>query len=118
MIVSSIIGGSKTLIDDTLTKVGQSADAKAVGDKLKEKITAPSSAEVGQVVSVKVVDQNGVPTEFETVKMEATGGSGLPEVTTEDNGKIMQVVDGEWQFVDVVDAETVLFYADGNEVQY
>lgn len=44
--------------------------------------------------------------------------SGLPEVTTADNGKVLQVVDGVWGAVEVVDGNTVLFYADGNEVAY
>lgn len=42
----------------------------------------------------------------------------LPEVTEEDNGKVMQVVDGVWSAMEVVDGNTALFYADGNEVAY
>ena len=39
------------------------------------------------------------------------GGNGesLPTVTTEDNGKMLQVVDGEWSAVTITD---------GNEVAY
>lgn len=76
------VGGVVT--DSSLTKRGVPADAKAVGDAIK----------------------NG------------GGGTGLPEVTEADNGKVLQVVDGVWGAVEVVDGNTVLFYADGNEVDF
>ena len=38
---------------------------------LAEKITAPQTAEVGQVISVKAVDDEGKPTEWECVDLEA-----------------------------------------------
>ena len=106
--------GLLALIDNTLTKAGFLADAKAVGDKLNEKITAPATAEVGQVISVKSVDQNGVPTEFEAVKMSAgssdssTSGSGLPTVTADDNGKMLRVIDASWAVVEVTDITTLV----------
>lgn len=40
---------------------------------------------------------------------EAGGGSGLPEVSTADNGKILRVVDGAWAIVALTNAEEVAF---------
>ena len=40
---------------------------------------------------------------------EAGGGSGLPEVSTADNGKILRVVDGAWAVVALTNAEEVAF---------
>ena len=51
--------------DDTLTKSGKAADAAVVGSALATKITSPATATVGQVVIVKTVDEDGVPTEWE-----------------------------------------------------
>ena len=53
-----------------------------------------------------------------TIIPHFVGGSGLPEVTEADNNKIPMVVNGTWELVEVVDGNTVLFYADGNEVAY
>ena len=47
-----------------------------------------------------VLKVNGVaPDENGNVKVNAGGGTGLPEVTEADNGKIPIVVDGEWENV-------------------
>lgn len=62
------------------------------------------------VIGVKQIDAKYIP--------DGVGGSGLPEITEADNGKIMQVVDGVWSAVEVIDGNTALFYADGNEVTY
>ena len=62
-----------------------------------------------------------VPSEYVTeAELEARleGASGLPSVTEADNNKILQVVNGAWELVSVVDGNTALFYADGNEVAY
>lgn len=74
--------------DKTLTISGAPADAKVVGDR-------------GSQLQATINDLDT-----------------LPEVTEEDNGKVMQVVNGVWSAVEVVDGNTALFYADGNEVVY
>ena len=43
------------------------------------------------------------------IKEGGGSGTGLPTVTTEDNGKMLQVVDGAWSAVTITD---------GNEVAY
>lgn len=68
-------------IDPTLTYRGQSADSKTTGDALRslseEKISKPETAEIGQLLSVKSVDENGKPTEFKTV--DPAGGGVIQE---------------------------------------
>ena len=65
----------KTVTDTTLTVEGAIADAKAVGDKLAEKIPAPATASVGQTIKVSAVDENGKPTAWEAVDFPEGGGS-------------------------------------------
>lgn len=62
-----------------------------------ESIPVPMTAEVGQVVAVKAVDENGKPTEWEAVNV----GSGYDmvivaseEVTTADNKSILSIESG------------------------
>lgn len=64
--------GAGVELDATLSKAGKAADAAAVGDALNSLsaeiancIKAPSTAEVGQTIVVKTVDNDGKPTEFE-----------------------------------------------------
>lgn len=59
-------------IDTTLTQSGKAADAKAVGDALDTKIPIPKTATVGQVISVKAVDDEGKPTAWEPVRVYST----------------------------------------------
>lgn len=58
-----------TVIDTTLSQSGQAADAKAAGDAIGKKIDAPQVAQVGQIVSVKSIDESGKVTETEAVDM-------------------------------------------------
>ena len=79
---------------------------KAVADKMEK----PTAATVGQYVTIKAVDENGVPTEFEAKdlpQVEIT--KELPEVTEGDDGKFLRVVNGTWKAVAITD---------GNEVAY
>lgn len=59
-------------------------------NSLSEKVTRPSSAEVGQMLVVKSVGTNGKPTEFEAVNVPQGGGgsfSGSAKDVTYDNGE-------------------------------
>lgn len=64
--------------------------------KLAEKITAPSTASIGQVICVKAVDENGKPIEWEAVDAPS-GGSDLPVVSAKDKHKYLGIgVDSKW----------------------
>ena len=67
-------------------------------------ISAPATAEVGQTIVVKSVDENGHPTEWEAVGME-----GVPTVTTANNGQFLRVVNGAWAASTVPNAEEASF---------
>lgn len=68
------------------------------------------TAQVGQTIVVKSVDENGKPTEWECVDMPTGGaGSGLPPVTEADNGKVLTVVNGVWTAVELPNAEEASF---------
>ena len=71
--------GASVTLDTTLTQEGQAADAKAVGDAL---------AEFNQMA------QQLLPYL-------------LPEVTADDNGKFLQVVEGAWAAVLLTDVSEV-----------
>lgn len=64
-----------------------------------------TSAQVGQIVKVKAVDDNGKPTQWEAGEM--TGG--LPNVTEENNGQFLRVVNGAWAADTVPSAGGVSF---------
>ena len=102
-----LANNTKPKYDTTFTFSDTPADAKAVGDALATKIAAPATATVGQVIVVKAVDDNGVPTEWEAADM--VSGNFLPDVTSEDNDKIIQVVDGIWTAVNVADSAVATF---------
>lgn len=51
-----------------------------------------TSAQVGQIIKVKAVDENGKPTQWEAGGMP----SGLPNVTENNNGQFLRVVNGTW----------------------
>lgn len=62
-----------TKVNDTATK----GDISQLSEAMAYKVTSPSVAEVGQVIAVKAVDENGKPTEWEAVDMAAGGGSAV-----------------------------------------
>ena len=72
-------------LDTSLTKNGQAADAKAVGDRLQslseeisDCVITPTTATVGQTIVVKTVNENGKPTEWEPTDFPSSGsGSDL-----------------------------------------
>ena len=59
-----------TVIDTTLTKSGQAADAKAAGDAIGNKIDAPQTAQVGEVLTVEEVDAEGKPKKWKTAAVD------------------------------------------------
>lgn len=99
---------SNVQLDETLTDNTKAAPAGMVGElkgELDKKITSPSTAEVGQVLEVETVDENGKPTAWKTATLQ----SELPAVTTADNGKFLRVSDGVWSAVTLTNAEEVAY---------
>ena len=64
-----------TVIDTTLSKSGQAADAKAAGDAIGKKIDAPQTAQVGEVLTVQEVDAEGKPKKWKTAPYASGGGT-------------------------------------------
>lgn len=62
-----------------------------------------TSATVGQTIKVKAVDTDGKPTAWEAVDDR------LPNVTTNDNGKFLRVVNGAWAAAEIASAGGVSF---------
>ena len=62
-------------------------------NELNNKITRPGNAEVGQVLSVKTVNTNGVPTAWEAITLSSSGTNttNIPTPTTADAGKFLRV---------------------------
>ena len=79
--------GSDIIIDPTLSQAGQVADAGAVGQALVQ--ANRMFTELGDAI-----DDIG-----ETI--ENLPRTGLPEVTTADNGKIIMVANGKWVVTDI-----------------
>lgn len=87
------------------------AATAVVTDTVTDAITALSNdvpiityAEVGQTVIVKEVDKNGKPTAW-----EAGTSSPIPEPTSSDNGKFLQVVNGAPVWMAIKNAEEATF---------
>ena len=49
-------------------------ETSQLSEQIADKVTSPNTAEVGQVIAVKAVDENGKPTEWEAVDMASGGG--------------------------------------------
>lgn len=62
-----------------------------------------TSATIGQTIKVKAVDTDGKPTAWEAVDDR------LPNVTTNDNGKFLRVVNGAWAAAEIASAGGVSF---------
>lgn len=62
------VSGGSVDVDATLTKAGYAADAKAAGDAIEKKIEAPQTAQVGEVLTVEEVDEDGKPTKWKAAK--------------------------------------------------
>lgn len=57
----------------------------------------PSTATVGEIMVVAEVDENGAPIKWKSVDINTLINALLPPVTEADNGKVLTVVDGQWQ---------------------
>lgn len=85
-------------VDSTLTQSGQAADAAAVGDRLSalseeisDCIKAPPSAEVGQTIVVKAVDEDGKPTEWEASDFPDGNAMAIIQSYTISDSDVMQI---------------------------
>ncbi len=115
MAVNKVEINDQTVIDltqDTVTpetlKKGVTAHSasgeKITGTAEEDLSLGMSSAAVGDFIRVKSVDANGKPTSWEPVQAEEAETVDvdlLPAVTAEDNGKVLQVVEGAWQAKDM-----------------
>lgn len=125
MIVGNIIGGSPgkggssvyigpgEMPEDYNIQIDPEGDATDL-------IEAPATAEVGQMLAVTEVDKNGKPIKWEAVDKplginigSAAVGQAVVVTAVDANG-----IPTEYMGIDVVDGNTALFYADGNEVAY
>lgn len=71
--------GSTVTVDDALSSTSTNpVQNKVVTAALAGKITAPTTAAVGQIIKVKSVDGTGKPTEWEAVDMPSGGGKEEP----------------------------------------
>lgn len=97
-----------TLVEESVAAVSQTVTT--LKEDLQEGIesnTDTYSIVDGSGNIIATFDANGLETTTLTVQslvingkeMNVAAGSGLPEVTTAHNGKVLQVVNGEWQLV-------------------
>lgn len=70
-------GGSTVTVDGALSSTSTNpVQNKVVTAALAGKITAPTTAAVGQIIKVKSVDSTGKPTEWEAEDLPSGGGGG------------------------------------------
>ena len=122
-------------VDSTLTVEGAAADAKAVGDALSnidipETYTHPTSHPASMITGLanvattgKYSDLSGTPSTLPnpnalTINGTSYDGSqavnittptGLPTVTSANNGAFLRVVGGQWTTATIANAEEVTF---------
>lgn len=71
-------GGSSITVDSALSSTSTNpVQNKVVTTALAEKITAPTTAAVGQIIKVKSVDSTGKPTEWEAVTAKLANPNAL-----------------------------------------
>lgn len=71
--------GSNVTVDSALSLTSENpVQNKIITAALAEKITAPTTAAVGQIIKVKSVDDAGKPTEWEAADMPSGGGKEEP----------------------------------------
>lgn len=66
---TSVVGVLSFAVDNNLELEGIPADAKVVGTALSNKITAPTTTEVGQTIVVKSINSNGNPITWEAADL-------------------------------------------------
>lgn len=90
-------GGSSITVDSALSSTSTNpVQNKVVTSALAGKITAPTTATVGQIIKVKSVDSTGKPTEWEAADMPSGGGEKQFAVIFEqllDNSTVVSVDD-------------------------
>lgn len=70
-------GGSSITVDSALSSTSENpVQNKVVTAALAGKITAPTTAAVGQIIKVKSADGTGKPTEWEAADLPSGGGGG------------------------------------------
>ena len=80
------------------------ADVQWVEAELSNKISIPETAEVGQVLRVSEVSEEG-----RVIAVEAVDSGLLPSPTADDNNKFLQVVDGAYTLVSILNASEVTY---------
>lgn len=122
--------GSSVTTDSELSLTSENpVQNKIVTSALAEKITAPSTASVGQIIKVKSVDNAGKPTEWEATDMPSGGGGGtyrlvsdttlieatdLVTITQDINGNPFELSDClVWIFATATEESTLQVIPDG-----
>lgn len=92
---------------------------------LSNKINKPSTATAGQVIAVKTVDENGVPTDFETKDLNSElplfdlTSMGLGDINVDSDMVIAQIsIDGMGAISDALSKGTVRFKYTLNTTEY
>ena len=79
--------GSSITVDSELSDTSTNpVQNKVIKAALDGKIQAPETAEVGQTIVVKAVDENGKPTEWEASDMAGGGWELITDVTIDEDG--------------------------------
>lgn len=74
-LVTKPTGGSSVTVDSELSSTSENpVQNKIITAALAGKITAPTTAAVGQIIKVKSVDTSGKPTEWEAADLPSGGG--------------------------------------------
>lgn len=129
-VVNKVEINGKTVIDltqDTVTPetlkkgvTAHSASGERITGTAEEDLSlGMTSAAVGDFIRVKSVDTNGKPTSWEPVQAEEAETVDvdlLPAVTAEDNGKVLQVVEGAWQAKDLPGSGEQLAWREWNNL--
>lgn len=111
--------GSKILVTREKVEAGFGELTKLVGEELDKKLYAPTTAQPGQIVRVKSVDENGVITETEAVDMPSGGAYTLPIASPTVLGGVKPIAKTDAMTQNVgVDAEGALWTASAGDVTW